>query len=160
MVAYRQHIREANGNFLHVGNHTIIILYIPEQPYSWSTSRIHPFWPQSRVRLRLLLVLSPKYISCLFWPTQYLAVCSNSSFFALNPCLADWRLNISVQVNNTTALHHIYTDTHIYITLILWLILFSTLLLLSLAGRLPPTLPVCHNEPSLTQLPLEVFYFK
>jgi hypothetical protein len=125
----------------------IIILYILERTSSWSTSRICPLWPRSRVRLRLLLVLSPKYISCLLWPTQYRAVCSNSSYFALKPCLADWQLNTSVQVNNTTALHHIYSDTHIYITLISLFILFFTLLPPSLAGRLPQSLPVWHCKP-------------
>ncbi len=126
--------------FFHAGNHTIIVLYILEWLSSWSTSRIRPSWPRSRVRLCLLLVLFPQVYSCLLWPTQYLAVCSNGSYFALNSFLADWQLNTSVQVNNTTELYHIYMDTHIYITSILLFILFFTLLPLLLAGRLPLTL--------------------
>jgi hypothetical protein len=133
------------ASFFHTGNHTIIVLYILERQSSWSTLRICPSWPQSRVRLCLLLVLFPQVYSCLLWPTQYLPVCSNSSYFALNPFLADWRLNTSVQVNNTTALDHIYTDTHIYITSILLFILFSTVLPLLLAGQLPLALPVGHS---------------
>jgi hypothetical protein len=142
IVAYRQHITET----LHMGNQTIIILYVHQRPSSWCTSRICPSWPQSRVRLSLLLVLFPKYVSCLLWPTQYLAVCSNGSCFTLNPFLADCRLNTNVQVNNMTVPHHIYTNTHIYITSILLLILFFILLPLPVTGRLPQTLPVWHTS--------------
>jgi hypothetical protein len=52
-----------------VGSHTFIIL---EQPSSWSTSRIRPSWPRSRVRLRLLLVGFPKYILVYSGPTSIL----------------------------------------------------------------------------------------
>jgi hypothetical protein len=98
-------------------------LYILERPSSWSTSRIRPSCPQSRVRLNLLLDLFPQVYSCLLWPTQYLAVCFNSSHFALDPFLACWQLNTCVKVNNTSALHHIHEDTHIYIILILFILL-------------------------------------
>ncbi len=121
-------------------------LYILERPSSWSTSRICLSWPWSRGRLSLLLVLFPQVYSCLLWPTQYLAVCSHGSYFALNPFLAYWQPNTSVQVNNMSALHHIHTDTHIYITSILLFILFFTPLPLLLAGWLPLTLPVGHNS--------------
>jgi hypothetical protein len=124
-------------------------LYILERPSSWSTSRIHLSWPQSRGRLSLLLVLFPLVYSYLLWPTQYLAICTNSSCFALNPFLAYWRPITSVQVNKTSALHHIHTDTYIYITSILLFILFFTLLPLLLAGRLPLTLPVGHKAFAL-----------
>jgi hypothetical protein len=130
------------ASFFHTGSHTNMALYILERPSFWSTSRIRPSWPRSRGRLCLLLVLFPQVYSCLLWPTQYLAVCCNGSCFALNPFLAYWQPNTSVQVNNTLALHHINTDTHIYITSILLFILFFTLLPLLLAGRLPLTLPV------------------
>jgi hypothetical protein len=149
IVAYRQHITETHGNFLHEGNHTIFILYILERPSSWRILQIHvrPSWPRSSVRLSLLLVLFPKYISCLLWPTQYLAVCSNGSCFTLNPFLADCRLNTNVQVNNMTVSHHIYMDAHIYITSILLFILFFILLpLFPLAGRLARNLPVWHTD--------------
>jgi hypothetical protein len=119
IVAHRQHITKIMAIFF-VGTHTIIILYILEQSSSWSTSRIRPSLPRSRVRLSLLLVVFPKYVSCLLWSIQYLAVCSNGSCFTLNPFLTDCRLNTNVQVNNMTVPHHIYTDTHIYITLILF----------------------------------------
>ncbi len=101
-------------------------LYILEQPSSWSTSRIRPSCPRSRVRLNLLLDLFPEVYSCLLWPTQYLAVCFNSSHFALDPFLACWQPNTCVQVNNTPALHHIHEDTHLYITLILFILLLYT----------------------------------
>jgi hypothetical protein len=137
------------ASIFHAGNHTIIVLYILERPSSWSTSQIRPSWPRSRVRLCLLQVLFPQVYSCLLWPTQYLAVCSNGSYFELIPFLADWLLNTSIQVNNTTALHHIYTDTHIYITLTLLFILFFKLLPLLLAGQQPLTLPVRHSTGNL-----------
>jgi hypothetical protein len=86
------------ARLFHMGNHTIIVLDILEWLSSRSTSRIRPSWNRSRVRLCLLLVLFPQVYSCLLWPTQYLAVCSNGSYFALNAFLADWRLNTSVQV--------------------------------------------------------------
>ncbi len=91
-------------------------LYILERLSSWSTSQIRLSWPLSRGRLCLLLVPFPQVYFCLLWPTQYLAICSNSSCFTLNPFLAYWRPSTSVQVNNTSALHHIHTDIRIYIT--------------------------------------------
>jgi hypothetical protein len=111
------------ASFFQMGNHTNIALYILERPSSWSTSRIRPSWPRSRVRMCLLLVLFPQVYPCLLWPTQYLTICSNGSNFALNPFLIYWRPNTSVQVNNTSALHHMRTDTHIYITSVLLFIL-------------------------------------
>ncbi len=83
-------------------------------------------------------------IPCLLWPTQYLTICSNASYFALNPFLAYWQPNTSVQVNNMSVLHRIHMDTHIYITSILLFILVFTLLPLLLAGQLPLTLPIRH----------------
>jgi hypothetical protein len=115
-------------SFFHTGSHTTMALYILEQPSSFSTSWIRLSWPRSRGRLSLLLVLFPQVYSSLLWPTQYLAICSNGSCLALNPFLAYWQPNTSVQVNNTSALHHIHTDTHIYITSILLFIIFFTLL--------------------------------
>jgi hypothetical protein len=132
-------------SFFHTGSHTNTALYILEQPSSWSTSRLHPSWPWSKSRLCLLLVLFPQVYSYLFWPTQYFAIFFNGSYFTLNPFLAYWGPNTSVQVNNTSALHHIHTYTHIYITSILLFILFFTLLPLLLAGQLPLTLPVGHS---------------
>ncbi len=139
------------ASLFHTGNQTIIVLYVLEWLSSLTTSRICPSWPRSRVRLCLLLVLFPQVYSCLLWPTPYLAVCPNGSYFALNPFLADWRLNIGVQLNNTSVLHYIYTDTQTYITSILLFILFFTLLPLLLAGRLPLTLPLgtCMTPISL-----------
>jgi hypothetical protein len=100
----------------HMGICTNMALYILEQRSSWSTLRIRPSWPRSRVRLSLLLVLLSRVYSCLLLPTQHLAVHSNGSYFALNPFPAYWRPNTSVQVNNTTMLqcYIIYTWTHIF----------------------------------------------
>jgi hypothetical protein len=122
------------ASFFHMGSRANMALYICERPSSWSTSQIRLSWPRSRGRLSLLLVLFPQVYSCLPWPTQYLAVCSNGSYITLNPFLAYWWPITSVQVNNTSALHHIHTDTHICITSILLLILFFTFLPLLLAG--------------------------
>ncbi len=122
----------------HTDNYVATSLYILEQPSSGSTSRIRPSCPQSRVRLNLLMVLLLWVYSCLLWPTQYLALCSNRSHFPLDPLLACWRPITCTQVNNTLVLHHIHMDTHIYITSTLF-ILLHTLLLLLLAGRLPST---------------------
>ncbi len=96
----------------HIRNPTMA-LYILEQPSSCSSSRIRLSWPQSRGRLSLLLVLFPQVYSCLLWPTQYLAICSNGSCLALNTFLAYWQPNTSVQVNNTSATS--YTHGHTYL---------------------------------------------
>ncbi len=120
--------RKSMVSFFHTGRHTTMALYILEQLSSWSTSQIRLSWPRSRGRLSLLLVLFPQVYSCLLWPIQYLAICPNGSCFGLNPFLAYWRPNTSVQVNNTSALHHIHMDTHIYITSVLLFILFFTFL--------------------------------
>ncbi len=122
-------------------------LYILEQPSSWRNSRIHPSCPWSRVRLNLLLDLFPQVYSCLLWPTQYLAVCSNSSHFTLDPFFACCLPNTCPQVNNTLALHQIRMDTQIYVTSALFCSFF-TLLPLPLAGRLPLTLLVRHRKVS------------
>ncbi len=124
-------------------------LYVLERPFSCGTSRICLSWPRSRSRLSLLLVFFPQVYSCLLWPTKYVAVCSSGSYFALNPFLAYWQPNTSVQVNNTTTLHHIHTDTHICIKSILLFILFFTLLPLLLACHLPLTPPVGHSNNRL-----------
>jgi hypothetical protein len=132
-------LEKIHGNFLYVGNQAIIILYILERSSSWSTSEY------------VLCGLNPglECASCWFsFPSIFLFTlahpvsCCFGSCFALNLFLADWWPNASVQVNNTTAIHHIHTDTNIYITSILLFILFLTLLPLTLGGRLPQTLPV------------------
>ncbi len=134
-----------------MGDHTNMALYILKQPSSWSTSRIRLSWPWSRGRLSFLLVLFPQVYSCLLWPTQYLAVCSKGSYFALNPFLAYWPPN-TVQVNNTSALHHIHTDKHIYITSVL---LFSLLHTSSTpSGRLAAPDPSRRAQLQLTHLSL------
>jgi hypothetical protein len=128
-------------------------LYILEPPSSWSTSRI----PQSRVRLRLLLLSTISILLiCFGLPgiLQFtpLAHVSRSNppnpvahVSSLNPPLPTGRLNTNVQVNNIAMLHLIYTDTHIYITFILLFIPFFKLLPLFGAGRLAQTLLVCHT---------------
>ncbi len=88
IAACKQHIGKIHGKFLSYGQSHNMALYILERPSSWDTSRIRLSWPRSRGRLSLLLVLFPQVYSCLLWPTQCLAICSNSSYFALNPFLA------------------------------------------------------------------------
>ncbi len=116
--------------------------YILEQPSSWSTLRIHPSWPQSRLRLGLLLVSLSKCISCLSRPIQYLAVCPNGSDFNLTPSLLSERLLTDVQVNNITTLHDTHGHTYIHHISITILLLFytSSTLLGRLAGPGPSRL--------------------
>jgi hypothetical protein len=68
----------------------------------------------------------------------------------LNAPTLTGQLNTNVQINNTAMPHHIYTDTHIYITFILLLILFFTLLTFSWAGQLTQTL--VSDSSRLTQV--------
>jgi hypothetical protein len=110
----------------HTDNYIAMSLYILEQLSSWSTSRIRPSCPRSRVRPDLLLDLFLQVYSCLLWPTQYLIVWSNGSHFALDPLLACWWPNTCTQVNNTLVLHHIHMGMHIYITSTLFILLLYT----------------------------------
>ncbi len=104
------------------------------RPSSWSTSRIRPSWPGSSVSVSLLLVLLSKYILVCSGPPSILLLVPAAHVSHSTPFLLTGRLNTSVQVNNMSALHPIYTDTHIYTTSILTFILFFTLLPLPLAG--------------------------
>jgi hypothetical protein len=108
-------------------------LYILEQPSSWSTSRIRLSWPLSRLRLSL-------DIPCLPWPAKYVAVCSNSSGFTLNPFIAVQAA--SVQVNNIAKLHDTHGHTYIHHISITTLLLFHTSSILlgrpAVYGTLPP----------------------
>jgi hypothetical protein len=123
-------------------------MYIFELLSSWSTSRIRLSWPCSRFRLNLFLALFHTYLSCLSWPTQYLAVCPNDSIHIshmYHPMLPV-QLNSSAQVNYMAILHHIHTIAHIYITFILLFIPFFILLPLFWTGWLAQTFLVWHNN--------------
>ncbi len=96
----------------HTGNYITMSLYILERPSSRSTSRIRPSCPQSRVRQNLLLDLFPQVYSCLFWPTQCLAVCSNGSHFALNPFLACWWPNTHTSKQHLSTISHTHGHTY------------------------------------------------
>ncbi len=117
-------------------------LYILEQPSSWSTSRIRPSWPRSRLRLSLLLVSLFECISCLLWPLQSLTVCLNGSGFTPNPFIAVGRLLTNVQVNNITMQHdtHWHTNIHHISHTILLPFYTSSTLLGRLAGSDPSRL--------------------
>ncbi len=123
------------------------IMQVETQPSSWSTLRIRPSWPHSRLRLSLLLVLLLKYIPCLSWPPSILLFVPTDRVSHLTPSLLSGRLLINVQVNNTTVLQYMTNmGTRIYITSAL-LFFFSSILLPSfLAGRLAQTLSVWHNN--------------
>jgi hypothetical protein len=125
MIVRSQHIR-IQASSSHTDNYVATSLYILEQLTSWSTSGICPSCPRSRVRLNLLLTLFLRVYSCLLWPTQHLAVCSNSSHFALDLFLACWWPNTCTQVNNTLMLRHIHIHTHIYTTSALFILLLYT----------------------------------
>jgi hypothetical protein len=77
MINHGQHGIITHDNFFLQHNHSTMVLYILERPPSWSTSRIRPSWPRSKVELRLLL---PCLMSTLL---VCLAVHSNDS----NPML-------------------------------------------------------------------------
>ncbi len=126
-------------------------LYILEQPSSWSTSRIRPSWPRSRLRLSLLLVYLSKCISCMPWPIQYLNVCPNGSGFTPNPFTVVGRLLTSVQVKNTTTLHDTHGCTYMHHISITILLIFYTsfIFLCRLAGPDPSRL---IQEDPLTKL--------
>ncbi len=129
-------LQVTHDNFFLQHKNMIIILYILEWPSSWSTSRIHPSWPQSRVELRLLLLC---FISIL------LVCLGPPSITLFAPTIQVTRslfLNTDVQVNKTAMPHLTYTYTHIYITFMLLFIFFFTLLPSSWEGWLAQILPV------------------
>ncbi len=105
---------------------------------------MRPSWPQSRVELRLLQFrFMSILLVCLGHPVSC-CLLQRLKFHA-EPFPLAGQLNTNVQVNNTAAPHHMYTDKHIYITFVLLFILFFTLLPFSWAGWLAHTLPVWHN---------------
>ncbi len=109
--------------------HTVL-----EQPSSWSTSRIHPSWPRSWLRLSLLLAFHSTCIPCCHAPFCILLFVPNGSGFTLPfPSLLSGWLLTNVQVSNTTKLYD--THRHAYIHHISITILLSNFLL-----TLPPSL--------------------
>ncbi len=128
------------------GNCVAMSLYILEQLSSWSTLRIRPSCPRSRVRLNLLPDLLPQVYFCILWPIQYLAVCSNGSHFTLDLFSACWRPSICTQVKqHFSDTSDTYGHTQIYITSTLFSF-FLTPLPLPLAGRLLLTDLVGHSK--------------
>ncbi len=87
-------------------------LYILEQPSSWSTSRIRPSWPRSRLRLSLLLAFHSKGISCCHASLSILVFLDRVSH--LVPSLLSRWLLTNVQVNNTTTLYDTHEHTYIH----------------------------------------------
>ncbi len=130
------HTRKAYGNYRQ--EHMIMTCNILEQPSSWSTSRLRPSWPRSRLRLSLLLVsLSECIFCCHVPPSISLCIPTDRVSHLMLSLLSGWLLT-NVQVNNITTLH----DTHIYITSALLFFFLFTLIPLFLAGLLVQTLPV------------------
>ncbi len=106
-------------------------LYILEQLSSCSTSRIHPSWPWSRLRLSLLLAFHSKCIHCCHVSSSILLFIPTERVSHLNPLLLSGWLLTNVQVNNTTTLHDTHRHTyihHIGITILLPFYTSSTLL--------------------------------
>ncbi len=126
-------------------NYAIITLYILdrlEAPREYVLNGLDPgidWTPCLLSSISVFLVCSGPPSILLFVPTTYVS--------HLNPPLPAGQLSTSVEVNNMTTLHHIYTVTYIYITFILLFIPFFILLPLLWAGRLAQTLLVCHTEP-------------
>jgi hypothetical protein len=89
-------------------------LYILERPSSWSTSRILPSWPQSRIELRILLLsFIINLLVCFGPPSILLSV--PTALVSRSPFPVSWQLNTNVQVNNMAAPNHIYTQAHTYL---------------------------------------------
>ncbi len=91
-------------------------LYILEQPSSWSTSRIRPSWPRSRLRLSLLLAYLSTCVPCCHASLGILLFVPNGSGFALNSFIAIWVAShkcTSKQHNN--AIWHTWTPIYTYI---------------------------------------------
>jgi hypothetical protein len=101
-------------------NNYIYLLYILEQQSSWSTSRIHPSWPRSGLKLSPILASRYEHASCCH------AQPSNLLFIAMvqvshQAPSAIWVASHYIQVNITTTLHDTW-HTCIYITSALLLI--------------------------------------
>jgi hypothetical protein len=144
MAARKQHMNKIQASSFHTNNYAAMPLYILERPSSWSTSRIRPLCPRSRVWPNLLLDLFPQVYSFLLWPIQYLAVCSSSSHFTIDTFLACWWPNTCTQVNSTLVLHHIHW-TSIFTSQRYYSFSFFTLLPPLLAGRLSSSLRLGHT---------------
>ncbi len=68
-------------------------LYILEQPSSWSTLRIRPSWPQSRLRLSLLLAsLSEHACCCHVQPSILLFISMDQVSHLTSSLLSGWLL--------------------------------------------------------------------
>ncbi len=124
-------------------------LYILERPSSWSTSRIHPSWPQSRVRLRPLLLSSMSLLLICLGPPSILLFTPMAHVSCSNPPSPTGQLHTNIQANNIAMLHHIYVHSHtylhhIYITTHFFLHTSSTLL-----GRLIDPDPSCLSQDYL-----------
>ncbi len=105
-------LQTTHDNFFLGHNYATITLYILEWPSSWSTLRICPSWPQSRVRLRLLLLSSISILVC-FGPSLLFTPSAHIS--RSNPPLPAGQLNTNVQEYNMATLHHMYIHSHIYL---------------------------------------------
>jgi hypothetical protein len=126
-------LQPTHDNFFLLYNYAIMTLYILERSSSRFTSRIRPSWPQSRVRLRFLLLSSISILLVCFGPPSILLFTPTTHVSHSNPPLPAGQLNTNVQVNNMATLHHIYTKSyislhHIHITIHSSLHTSSTLL--------------------------------
>jgi hypothetical protein len=97
-----------HDNFFLQHTYVANVLYILERPSSWSTSRIHPSWPQSRVELRLLLPCLMSILLVCLGPPSILVIAPTT-----HPSLLAGQLNTNIQVNNAANAHF---GTHIHIS--------------------------------------------
>jgi hypothetical protein len=115
--------------------HTYVtkVLYILEQPSSWSTSRIRPSWPQSRVELRLLLPCLMSILLVCLGPSSILMFVPMTQVSCLPFPASQTALHqhMNKQHGHTTFwytyLHHIHVTIH-------FLLYTSSILLGRLAG--------------------------
>ncbi len=91
------------------------LLYILEQPFSWSTSRIGPSCPRSRLRLSTFLASPFEHASCCHVQPGILLFISVGRVSHLTPsCYLGGFSLMYVQVNNITTLHNICALMYIH----------------------------------------------
>ncbi len=115
-------VRYTHDDFLLQHSCVIIILYKLERPSSWSTLRICPSWPQSRIELRLslLYLLSIPLVSrgppsiLLFTPTTQVSMLTLPiSQTAQHQRTSKQHGSATSYAHRHTYLHHIHITIHI-----------------------------------------------
>jgi hypothetical protein len=102
-------LQPTHDNFFLLYNYAIMTLYILQRSSSRFTSRIRPSWPQSRVRLRFLLLSSISILLVCFGPPSILLFTPTHVSHS-NPPSPAGQLNTNVQVCK----QHGYATSYIF----------------------------------------------